>query len=426
MLRLALVLLCLLGTALAEVRTLTLQQAVDLALKQNPDVLLARLDESKAEQDVRLARAPFVPKVIAGSGLAYSSGFPMSIEGATPSIVQANAIANVFNRPQSYLISAARETRRGAAIDASLRQDEAVYRVADLYLETEKAAKIVDLVKREVEALSGVLESTRARVTEGRELPIEGRKAELNLARARYRAQVAGSNLSVLAGSLAGLLGMDANDEVRPVAAERPAPPVPDSADAAARMALDNSKEIRSLESKLVAKGLDVRSERAQRLPKLDLVAQYALLAKFNNYDQFFKSFQRHNGQLGVSFQIPLWSGPGVSAAVARAESEVAQLRIQLRTARGRIAVDTRRAYEDMRSAEAARELARMDLEVAREQVSILLAQMQEGRAGLAQVEGARSLETDKWITLYDAAANLDKARLALLKQTGGLVAALQ
>jgi outer membrane protein TolC len=426
MLRLAMLAICLAGTVSAEIRTLTLREVVDLALKQNPDVLLSRLDERKAEQDVRLARAPFVPRVVAGSGLAYTSGFPMSIEGASPSIVQANGIGSVFNRPQSYQIGMAKENRRGASIDASLRQEEALYRVADLYLEAEKAVKIADLVGRETEALKGVLESVRARVAEGRDLPIEARKAELDLARARYRVQVAGANLADAATSLAVLLGMEPNDQVRPSPAARIAPSVPDSPEAAAQAALDGSKEIRSLESKLMAKSLDIRSERAERLPKLDLVAQYGLLARFNHYEDYFKTFQRHNGELGVSFQIPLFTGPGVDAAAARAESEAAQLRIQIRTARGRIAADARRAYEDLRRTETAQDIARLDLEVAREQVSILLAQMQEGRAGLRQVEEARGAETGKWIALYDAAASLDKARLALLRQTGGLLAALQ
>ena len=52
--------------AASEERTLTLREAVDLALKQNPDLALARLAEGKAEQGVRLARDPFVPKVAAG------------------------------------------------------------------------------------------------------------------------------------------------------------------------------------------------------------------------------------------------------------------------------------------------------------------------------------------------------------------------
>ena len=105
--------LCCVYAGAAEVHTLTLKEAVDMALRQSPDVLLARLDESRAEQAVRLETAPFVPKLVVGSGLAYSSGFPLSIEGASPSIFQANAIGNVFNRPQMLKIGVAKENRRG-------------------------------------------------------------------------------------------------------------------------------------------------------------------------------------------------------------------------------------------------------------------------------------------------------------------------
>src|SRR5512147_1605734 len=86
----------------AETRTVTLRQAVEQALRQNPDIIMAHLDEEKAKQAVRVAKDPFVPRIVLGSGLAYTNGFPMSIEGAAPSVFQANLVGNVFNRPQSY------------------------------------------------------------------------------------------------------------------------------------------------------------------------------------------------------------------------------------------------------------------------------------------------------------------------------------
>jgi hypothetical protein len=67
-----------------------------------------------------------------------------------------------------------------------------------------------------------------------------------------------------------------------------------------------------------------------------------------------------------------------------------------------------------------------MDLDVARDQVSVLLAQMGEGRASLRQVDDARAAETEKWIAFYDAASTAEKTRLAVLRQTGELIAALK
>ncbi|HYO81044.1 MAG TPA: TolC family protein, partial [Bryobacteraceae bacterium] len=129
----------------AEVRTLTLKAAVDLALKQNPDVLLARFDEQKAAEAVREARDPFTPRLVAGSGLAYTSGFPMSIEGSAPSILRAQAIQSLYNRPLSFRVAAAQENARGAALDTAVRREEVVQRVASMHLAAARARRIAEL-----------------------------------------------------------------------------------------------------------------------------------------------------------------------------------------------------------------------------------------------------------------------------------------
>ncbi|MEK7405490.1 MAG: hypothetical protein AAB225_10310 [Acidobacteriota bacterium] len=110
---------------------------------------------------------------------------------------------------------------------------------------------------------------------------------------------------------------------------------------------------------------------------------------------------------------------------VRLAEEEAAQLRVEIRSARGRIASETRELCQVAAEAESAGEVARLDLEVARDQVSLLLARMGEGRAGLKQVEEARFAEAEKWIVFYEVASALELARLHLLERTGALMAAL-
>lgn len=410
----------------AAVHTLTLRQAVELALQQNPDLVLARLEERKAEQDIQIARAPFTPTLAVGSGLAWSSGFPMSIEGATPSVLQARAIADVFNRPQSYRVAAARESRRGAALDAQAKQEQVALHTAELFLQAERAARMLEMARRQAEILEKAVELTRRRVSEGRELPIEAKRAELNLARARYRALAWEHERHNAERELGLALGLESGDEIRLIIEPRPDATLPVSAEAAAQQALAHSRELRALESRLLAKGLEVRAERAARLPRLELVAQYGLLARFNNYEEFFRKFERHNGQLGVSFQIPLFSGAVVEARAARAEAEAAELRVRMRSLRERLAAEARRLHQAAAEAASAREVARLDLEVAREQVSIMLAQMAEGRVALAQVEEARFTETEKWIALYEAEYALEVARINLLAHTGELLATLR
>ena len=154
--------------------------------------------------------------------------------------------------------------------------------------------------------------------------------------------------------------------------------------------------------------------------------SQYALFGKFNHYEDYFNRFQRHNGQLGMSFQIPVFANSADEARAAQNELEAKRLRQQISDARGRIEADTRKAWQKIFDSESARDVAKMDLDLARDQVSVVLAQMEEGRATLKQVEEARYQEQERWMGLYDVNCQLELARFELLRQTNALVAALR
>lgn len=406
---------------------MSLQEVVARALEQNPDLVLARLEERKIAHEVDIARDAFAPKLTVGSGLAYSSGFPLSIEGSAPSVFRADATATLFNRERRYMVEKAKEETRGAALDTQARMDEAAFRTADLALDAARSGLLLDLARRQVESLQRIASAVAARVAEGRELPVESKRAALNAARARQRVTLLELEQENTETRLAHTLGFAPQDRVRPLTEDRGAlDRLPSSEEDAVAAALTASKEVRRLESSLLARSFEVRSARAAKLPRVDLVAQYGLFARFNNYEQFFRSFERHNGQIGVSVQVPVFAGSAARAREEQAEAEIAKLRVQLTTARNRIAVVVRQAFQEVRKAEASNEVARLDLDLARDLVSIQLAQMDEGRSSMEKLEEARFVENEKWIAFYDARWALDRARLEVSHQTGTLLAVLR
>jgi outer membrane protein TolC len=410
----------------AEVHPMTLRQAVETALKQNPDITLARLDEVKARQGVLVAKDPFTPHLVIGSGLAYSNGFPMSIQGSAPSIVQTNIVQDIFNRQQSLAVAQAKENARGAALEVTGKRDEVVFRTASLYLDAERAGRLRELARKQADSLQRVLETVQTQVREGRALPLAEKTSAANLAHVRQAAELLEDDMATSETALAMALGFSAEDRVHPVAEQRATPPLPKSQEDAIAAALDSNKDLRKLESQITAKELEKRGVKAQRLPRVDLVAQYALLAKFNNYAAFFSKYQANNEQLGMSFQLPFAVGPGVGAQVAQVESDIAHLKVDLNSARNRLRNDIEQAYRNVHKSETAAEVARLDLDVAREQLSVDLAQMQEGRVNLRQVEEARVAENDKWMAFYDAQYGLERARMSVLRLTGDLLAAVE
>jgi outer membrane protein TolC len=413
------------AAAFAEVHPLTLRQAVEIALKENPDLVLSRLDQQKADAAIRIAKDPFVPKMYAGSGLAKVWGYPTSIEGSAPSIIQTSTVMALFNRPKTFELARVRETARGAGIDTESKSDQIAYQTATMFLDAQQLDRSRQSLQLEVESLQRVSSATGEQVEEGRQLAIENKRVAVEVARASQRLAALNGDLDYSEASLAVVLGYAAADRVQPREEEGAAFEVPASEQAALELALQNSKDIRKLESQLQAKGFEVKEAEATRLPVVDLVAQYELFAK-SNYQNFFTRFQRNNGELGVSIQIPLITGSASKGLASQAQTDILELRTQMGQVRNRIQLDTQKSYQELQKATSAQEVARLDLDYTRDQVSLLLAQLGEGRATQQQVDNARLTEQEKWIVFYDAQHAVENARLDLLRQTGTLQAALR
>ena len=410
----------------AEVHTLTLAQALQRALDQNPDVMLARLDVQRSKAQVDQTRDPFSLKAGFGSGMAYTYGFPSSMDGNAPSIIQARAQMAIFDKPQSYRVEQSREAARGAEIDIPMRQQEIAYRVTSAFLDAEHAARSASAAESQAKSLMQVKQLTDVRVAEGSELPVEARRAQLNALTAQNAAEEFGYIGANAETTLAQLLGYPAGDRVKPALEDRGASSAAGTKEQAAAKAIADSLEIRKLESNLKAKQLEIKSFDAMRLPKVNLISQYSLLARYNNFDVFYPRFQRNNAQIGASIEIPLFTGKAVQAGKTQAEIDIEKLQLEISRTKTRITADIDQSYRDVERAERNRTLRRAGLDLAREDLSVALTQYDEHRATLAQVEAARAKEQEEWIRYYDAQRSVEVAQLNVRRTTGTVLAGLK
>jgi outer membrane protein len=410
----------------AETRTLTLQQALQLALQQNPDLVIARLDEQKAGEQVKINKSPFSPSVYAGSGLAWAYGFPSSIDGSAPSIVQARTTMSIYDKPQSYLVEEAKEQQRGAGFGVDQKRDEIIFRVASAYIDAENAAQALDAAKEQDAELARVKQLVQARVDAGEELAHEAKKASVAELDARHQVTKQETDLAKAERALAGVLGLTPGDRVHAAEKQMPvfAPPI--SQEAAVAAALSSSSELKKLNSDLQAKALEAKSYQAYKRPKIELVAQYSLLSKFDNYTQYFQRFQYNNAELGASFSIPLLVPRSAKAYLASSEIDAAKIRNQILLVRARIQSDIENAFDDFRVAEEGRQVALEYLNVTRDSTTLDLSRVSEGQVLQSQVEQDRADEQEKWRAYYDALAVAQHARLNLLRTTGTLQEALK
>ena len=124
--------------------------------------------------------------------------------------MQAQASQFLFNRQQTHLVAQARENARGATIDTSAKRDEVVLRAALTYLDAERAARMAETARKQVESLERIAQTVNLRVSEGRELPVEAKRAGLNLARARQRLQSLEADREYAEALMGALVGLDA------------------------------------------------------------------------------------------------------------------------------------------------------------------------------------------------------------------------
>lgn len=156
------------------------------------------------------------------------------------------------------------------------------------------------------------------------------------------------------------------------------------------------------------------------------MVAQYSLLGRFNNHEDFFNKFQRHNGQFGLSVQVPVFGRRQASARAGKVRVEARRLGVRRKAVESGLDLEITRLYEDLELAQSMQGLSREELDFAREKLSVELARFDEGLIAMEEIERARLEESRAWSAYYDSQYAVQKAKLNVLRQTGQLAAAVR
>jgi len=403
----------------AAAHRLTLSEAVSLALRNNPEVLLAEVAVTRAEAERQEIRSLFRPQVFVGAGLAATYGFPLSMEGSAPSIFQAASNQVLFNPSLRNSERQAGRMRESAGQSLEAKRDDIVAATVLAYLDLARARRSLDTVRGSFEHFLAAQQIVEERVRGGLDPPIESTRARLSTARSNAEQVGLESRLALLEARLRGLTGLPQTQAVLTVPAEVPLPDPDETPDRLVALAFQRNPGLRAIEEEIQAREFAVKSEETARWPRVNLVGQYGLFSKINNFEDYFQRFQRHNGTLGISVQVPIYQRERYAARMSRTEAELAETRLRFQTTQSAIAQQVRQLWADRQQQDAAREVARLELELARRSVEVALAQFEEGRANRLAVEQARIEEAARWVSLYLAEYRAEAARVELLRVTG-------
>jgi outer membrane protein TolC len=325
----------------------------------------------------------------------------------------------VLNEPLKGQGREQAENARAQRISLEDTKNMVIVRTASAYLELAKVRHSLELLAKEKESAEKILAVTQERQGEGYELPVEVTRSQLVRAQVIQRILQLEGRQDELEVFLRAQLALAADEIVDVTPDELPGAAEQEGATLVAA-AMQRNPSLLAAESDVRAKEFRLAGEKRGYWPTLELVSTYSVLAKFNNYDQFFKVFRRNNFNAGIQTQLPLFSAR-TRANIALAQNNLDLAKTNLASRKNQVSAEVRQRTRKLREMEAMKEVARLELQLAQQNVGVLQSQFSEGKINLREVERGRLDENDKWMAYLDANFQRQQAQLELLRAAGQL-----
>jgi len=416
---LAIITASLMVAARGQAEPLPLERAIRLALAHSTGSAIANADVQRAFASYRELRNNYLPQLILGSGLGWTYGYPLSIEGSAPALANVVAQSSVFNPSQRQFMNAAKTDWRASVFQDKDQRNAVIQDVALTYAELAKwEARLLRLQQDETQAQQ-MEHAVAERLQEGVDSAVDLNKAKLTAARVRlHRAEARGST-DVLRRHLSTLTGLPVSSiELAPETI--PALPPVASEEDLSEKAMASSPAIKLAERHSLAEAMRALGEHRALYPSIDFSAQYARLSTFNNYSQFYNHFQANNATIGFAFRIPLFNASQRARAEA-AEAEALKAKKQAEATRNQVAEETLKLQRAAEQLEAAREVAQLEYQLAQSGLEAAQTRIDAKTGTLHELADARVQAAERYLLFQDAGFEYQRVRMSLLRATGDL-----
>jgi outer membrane protein TolC len=397
--------------------TLPLARAIQLALSHSTSSAVASADVQRTFAAYREVRNSYIPQLVVGSGLGYSYGFPLTLEGSAPSLVNVVTQSTIFNPSQRQFKNAAKTEWRAAQLQDKDQRNAVIQDVILSYAELAKwEARLSRSHEDEGEA-SRLEKTVVQRVQEGVDSAVDLNRAKLTTARVRLRMTEARGSADVLRRHLSVLTGLPPSSiEIAPDSI--PELPAVSPEDDLPAKAIASSPAIQSADQHAIAEAFRASGEHRALLPSLDFAAQYARLSTYNNYERFYNHFQPDNATIGVSFRFPIFSAPQRARAQG-ADAEALKARKQAEAARDKVSEETLKLQRAVEQLAAAREVAQLEYQLAQSGLEAAQTRQDAGTGSLHDLVDARGQASERYLSFQDADFEYQRGRVSLLRATG-------
>ncbi len=427
---------CLTGLGAAAQEPLTLRQAIELALKQNPEEAEAHalVDESRA--DVAQARTALLPQVNFTEDMSRGND-PVYVFGARlrqQQFTQADFAIDSLNRPDPIgnfstrlsggwqIFDSLRTERliRGAALiensavsQAGAIDQKTVFVVVAAYQQVLYAEREIDTAQHDVQTAEALLESVNDHVKAGLAVESDRMSALVNLAACKQSLIAAEGDRELAWSELRQAMGTPDLAETRLAPIEEHDFPQGDLAQEL-KTAASTRKDLAAMRDADQAQGVTTSAARLNYGPHVNV---------YGNLENDASSFGGANGNnwvAGVEVSIDLLP-LGKHAQLAHENAASARVNAQLEAYRQRVRIEVDQAHIQLETARQSMQTSHAAIDQATESLRIIRNRYTAGLATITDLLRAEDAERQSQTSYWRAVYRSTVAYAQLLFATGTL-----
>ena len=342
---------------------LTLPEAIDMALKENRDLKLARLSVTDAEHKKEIARSAYFPqiknessvlhltelagvKIPAGAFGVHSATGPIPAQnlfldqGALTSYTSGTGLAQPLT--QMFKI---RESNRAAISDINAAriqvdqaEDEITLKVRQLYYGILIAQLKQQAAAEEVSAGQIKAQESAVAIEKGRALDVVALESQASLLDARQSALTQKLQLHDLIITLDDLLGLPLTTELQ-LDADTPAAMPISSREVCIRIAREHSPDIRAAKQAVIKAKAGLAAAKDAYIPDVTGLARYS-------YQSGVPLLLHNFGTFGFTISYDLFDGGRRDAEIKDSQTLLSQAELNVVKVEEHVAAEVERAYD--------------------------------------------------------------------------------
>jgi outer membrane protein len=374
---------------------LTLREAVQLALKENPQVQIANLNVAQSGQDDTIARAALLPQAgievydrIQRFNLEAFIGrsFPGSPQHAGP--FQTFQAATGFSMPIFDLTlwrrwQASRQGVRANEAQESTVREQIVLLVVSQYLGGLRATADVRAAQSRVELAQALYDQAADLQKHGVGTGLDTLRANVQLQNEKQRLIVAETQQKISLYGLVRLLNLDPHQTLE-LADEMSFFETPEfEAARTLEHAVSTRPEMKALESRARMTRLQKRAASEARLPTVNLGGSWG-------YQGLSAPTSIPSYQYQVTVDVPLFAGGRFHAENVKADLELKKVERQKEELRNQIALQVKTALVELEAARHEVDVANLGIKLAQQEVEQARDRFQAGVANNIEVTSAQ------------------------------------